>query len=141
MADPIPIDESHLEASQSQALLAELREELATMKANQSQFVDLAQLAELRNELAMMKEQHRIELKEINAVVSDVWETLKENEEIRAEQAEVRAGYLQIKELATEIKEVRQSGAQETAALVEALAGVRAAFNEVLASLNSMVST
>ena len=154
MADPIPIDESHLEASQRQfvnmAQLAEVSEELARVKELQldwrlRQLDDNAdkrkELAEIKQMVADMVETMRAEHAEIKELVANIVATMKEKEEIRAEQAEVRAGHLQIKELAAEIKEVGQSWAQERAALVEALAGVRAAFNEVLASLNSMVSS
>ena len=148
MADPIPIDESRLEASQRQfvnmAQLAEVSEELARVKELQldwrlRQLDDNAdkrkELAEIKEMVADMVETMRAEHAEIKELVATIVDTM------RAEQAEVRAGHLQIKELAAEIKEVGQSWAQERAALVEALAGVRAAFNEVLASLNSMVSS
>ena len=148
MADPIPMDESRLEASQRQfvtlAQLAEVSEELARVKELQldwrlRQLDDNAdkrkKLAEIKEMVADMVETMRAEHAEIKELVATIVDTM------RAEQAEVRAGHLQIKELAAEIKEVGQSWAQERAALVEALAGVRAAFNEVLASLNSMVSS
>jgi uncharacterized protein involved in exopolysaccharide biosynthesis len=133
MADPIPIDESHLEASQRQfvnmAQLAEVSEELArvkelqldwrlrqlddnadkrkelaeikqmvadmveTMRAEHAEIKDTmrAEHAEIKQMVADMVETMRAEHAEIKELIAIIVDTMKENEEIRAEQAEVRA--------------------------------------------------
>ena len=76
MANPIPIDESHLEASQRQfvnlAQLAELHEELARVKEIQLDWrlKQLDQYANLRDELTEVKA-HQMQFRENKSLKSE----------------------------------------------------------------------